>query len=158
MFNKQFNELVKVTLSKKTQLNNSTYEDENFQVMDESAKKQDLFQDNNTIGKRYAATRVRSRNFLSNIAYVGINKEDYHNENFVFDVNLLFTKNLNPFSLDRKLADKTKNEMIYMLWKECMPQKFYRHICKEKNFLYLNGKNVLQLKVLEIIKEFLDED
>ena len=57
LFNKQFNELVKVTLSKKTQLNNSTYEDENFQVMDESAKKQDLFQDNNTIGKRYTAAR-----------------------------------------------------------------------------------------------------
>ena len=48
--------------------------------------------------------------------------------------------------------------MIYMLWKECMPQKFYKHICKEKNFHYLNGKNVLQPKVLEIIKQFLDED
>ena len=127
--------------------------------MDESAKSQDFFQDyDNTIGKRYTTTRIKSRNVLSNIAYVGINKEDYYNENFVFDVYLLVTKNLNPFSLDRKLADKTKHEMIYMLWKECMPQKFYRHICKEKNFLYLNGKNVLQPKVLEIIKEFLDED
>ena len=46
--------------------------------------------------------------------------------------------------------------MIYMLWKECMPIKFYGHICKEKNFLYLNGKNVLQPKVLEIISEFID--
>ena len=64
----------------------------------------------------------------------------------------------NPFSLDRKLADKTKHEMIYMFWKECMPQKFYRHICKEKNFLHLNGKKVLQSKMLEIIKEFLDKD
>ena len=127
--------------------------------MDESAKSADFFQENNnTIGKRYPTTRIKSRNFLFNIAYVGINKEDYYNENFVFDVYLLVTKNLNPFSLDRKLADKTKHEMIYMLWKECMPQKFYRHICKEKNFLYLNGKNVLQPKVLEIIKEFLDEN
>ena len=127
--------------------------------MDESAKSQDFFQDNNnsTIGKRYITTRIKSRNFLSNIAYVGINKEDYYNENFVFDVYLLITENLNPFSLDRKLADKTKHEMIYMFWKECMPQKFYRHICKEKNFLHLNGKKVLQPKVLEIIKEFLDE-
>ena len=48
--------------------------------------------------------------------------------------------------------------MIYMLWKECMPQKFYEHICKEKNFLYFNGKNVLQLKVLEIITDFLNEE
>ena len=45
-----------------------------------------------------------------------------------------------------------------MLCKECMPDKFYKHICKEKNFLYLNGENVLQPKVLKIISEFNDED
>ena len=67
------------------------------------------------------------------------------------------TKNLNPFSLDRKLTDKNKHEMIYMLWKDCMPAKFYRHICKEKNPFYLNSKNVLQPKVLEIITDFLNE-
>ena len=66
-------------------------------------------------------------------------------------------KILNPFSLDRKLADKNKHEMIHMLWKECMPRNFYRHICKEQNFLYLNGQNVLQPKVLEIIHDFLKE-
>ena len=48
--------------------------------------------------------------------------------------------------------------MIYMFWKRCMPQKFYRHICNERNFLYLNGKNVLQPKVLEIITDFLNEN
>ena len=58
---------------------------------------------------------IKSRNFLSNIAYVRINKEDYYNKNFIFDVYLLLTKNLNPFFLDKKLADKTKHEMIYML-------------------------------------------
>ena len=156
-FDEQFNESVKATLSEKQQLSNSTYDNENLQVMDKSAKRQDFFQDNNTLGKRYITTRIKSRNFLSNIAYVGINKEDYYNENFVFDVYLLVTKNLNPFFLDRKLADKTKHEMIYMLWKECMPQKFYKHICKEKNLLYLNSKKVLQPKVLEIIREFSDQ-
>ena len=89
---------------------------------------------------------IKSRNFLSNIAYVGINKEYYCNKNFIFDVYLLLTKNLNPFSLNRKLADKTKHEMIYMLWKECMPIKSYRFICQEKNFLYLNGKTYCSQK------------
>ena len=45
-----------------------------------------------------------------------------------------------------------------MLWKEYMPQNFYRHVYKEQNFLYLNGKNVLQPKVLEIITDFLKEN
>ena len=38
-----------------------------------------------------------------------------------------------------------------------MLQKFYKHVCKEKNFLYPNGKNVPQPRVLDIITEFLDE-
>lgn len=42
-----------------------------------SAKSQDFFDDNATIGRRYTITRIKSRNFLTNIAYVGINKEDY---------------------------------------------------------------------------------
>ena len=47
--------------------------------------------------------------------------------------------------------------MIYMLWKECMPQKFYQYICKEKNSLQLDGKNIFQPKVLKIITDFLGE-
>ena len=111
-FSEQFNKLVNMALSEKRQLNNNKYDDGNLQVMDGSAKSHNFFQDNNTIGNRYTTTRIKSRNFLSNIAYMGISKEDYYNENFVFDVYLLVTKNLNPFSLDRKLADKTKHEMI----------------------------------------------
>ena len=126
--------------------------------MDESAKNQDFFQDNKAIKVKYTTTRIKSRNFLSNIAYVGINKEDYYNKNFIFHIYLLVTKNLNPFSLDRKLAHKTKYEMVYMLWRECMPIEYYEFICEEKNFLYLNEKNVLQPSVLQIIAEFTEKD
>ena len=88
--------------------------------------------------------RINSRNFLWNIAYIQINKKDYYNKNFIFDLYVLLTKNLNPFSLDRKLVDKTKHKMIYILWRECMQLEYYKSICEEKNFIYLNGKNVLQ--------------
>ena len=104
IFNEQLNELVKMTLTEKTK--NQTDHDVNLQVVDKSAKSQDFFQDNNPVGKRYTTKRIKSRNVLSNIAYVGINKEDFYNKNFIFDVYLLVTKNLNPFSLDRKLGDK----------------------------------------------------
>ena len=60
-------------------------------------------------------------------------------------------KTLNPFSLDRKLSDLNKHEMVYIIWTECMPAAFYKFICKEENFIYLNGKNVLQPKVSEIL-------
>ena len=52
--------------------------DENIHLMNESAKSQDFFEDNNTmVGKRYTTTGIKSRNFLSNIAYVGVKKKIY---------------------------------------------------------------------------------
>ena len=92
-FNEQFNEIVKMTLSERQHVNDQTDGDGNIQVVDKSAKGQDFFQDNNSLGKKYTAARIKSRNFLSNIAYVGINKEDFYNGNFIFDVYLLVTKN-----------------------------------------------------------------
>ena len=80
---------------------------------------------------------MKSINFLTNIASVGINKEDFYNESFIFDVYLLITKNLNPFSsLDQKLNDQNKHEMIYIP----------------------TVKNVLQWKISEIITDFLKEE
>ena len=129
--------------------------------MDKTAKNRDYFQDNKSSvekhERKYTATRIKSMHFLLNI-YVGINKEDFYNKSFIFDVYLLITKIVNPFLLDIKLNDQNKHQMIYMLWKECMPQKCYKYICKNHNFLYLNGKNVLQPKVSNIVTEYLNED
>ena len=158
--NDQFNQLVKVALEEKQALTDDM-NDVRLEEMDESAKNPDFFHDNNNSNKpeqKYTTTRIKSRNFLPNISYVGINKEDFYNRNFILDVYLLVTKNLSPFSLDRKVNDQNKHQMIYMLWKECMPQLFYKHICKDENFLYLKAKNVLQLKVSEIITDFLKEE
>ena len=84
-----------------------------------------FFQNNKPSERKHKTTRIKSRNFLSNISYIGINKEDFYNENFISDVYLLVTRNVIRFSLNRKLNDKNKHRMIYMLWKECMPQTFY---------------------------------
>ena len=86
-------------------------------------------------------TRVKSRNVLSNISYTGISKGDFYNESFILDIFILLVKNLNPFSLQRKVLDKLKHEMIYMLWRECIPVEFYRYICEDDNFKYPNGRN-----------------
>ena len=59
------------------QISDQTDGDKNIQVVDESAKSQDFFQDNNPPGEKYTTARIKSRNFLSNI--VGINKEDFYN-------------------------------------------------------------------------------
>ena len=48
--------------------------------------------------------------------------------------------------------------MIYMLWRECIPPAFYRFICQEDNFCYLNGRDISQPGVLEIVGKFVDQD
>ena len=70
------------------------------------------------------STRVKSRNFLSNISYAGISKGDFYNECFILDIFILLVKNLSPISLQRKVSDKLQHEMIYMLWRECIPVEF----------------------------------
>ena len=92
-----------------------------------------------------------------NISYTCINKNDFYNESFILDVYILLVKNLNHFSLQRKISDKLKEEMVYMLWRECVPSEFFKHICKEENFKYLNGQDVGQLGALEIVGNFIDQ-
>ena len=45
-----------------------------------------------------------------------------------------------------------------MLWRECVPAAFYRFICQEENVRYLNGRDVSQPGVLEIVGKFVDMD
>ena len=105
LFNEQFNELVKVTLSGKQKLNNSTYDDENLQVMDESAKSQDFFHDNNnTIGKNTLQRALNLETFYLNIAYAGISKEDYFQWEFC----------VRPI-----LARYQKSKSILLGWEAC---------------------------------------
>ena len=106
----------------------------------------------------YITAHIKTRNYLSNISYTGVNKEDFHNKNFAFDVYVLMTKNLNPFLMDWKLSDQNKYEMIYMLWKQCIPSDFYKFICREEHFLYLNGKKNLYPNIAEIVWKFIAED
>ena len=138
----QFNELVKVTLEEK-QAPMDDKNDIRLEVMDGSAKSLDFFHDNNNSNKpeqKYTTTRIKSWNFLSNISYVGINKEDFYKENFIFNVYLLVTKNLNPFPLNRKLNNQNKHQMTHMLWKECMPQCFTSISARMKTFFFLTVK------------------
>ena len=107
---------------------------------------------------KYSPTRIKSRNFLSNIGYTSVNKTDFYRENFILDVYILLVKNLNPFCLHRKISDEFKQEMIYMLWRQCIPTEFYRYICQEENFKYLNGRDVSQPGVLEIVGRFINQD
>ena len=68
-------------------------------------------------------------------------EEDLYDRNFILDVFVLVTKNLNPsFSLERKIFDINNREIVRMLWEEYIDQAFYKFVCEKENFMYLNGK------------------
>ena len=139
--NDQFNELVKVTIEEKQALteNSNNKNDIQLEVMDESAKSPNFFCDNksssNKPEQKYTTTRIKSRNFLSNISYVWINKENYYNENFIFNIYLLATKSLNPFSLDRKINDQNKHQMIYVMERMYVASVLQAHLQRQKHCL-----------------------
>ena len=64
----------------------------------------------------YSTSRIKSRNFLKNISYTGVKEEDLYDRNFIFNTHFLITKNINPFSLERKIYDVKDREMIQMFW------------------------------------------
>ena len=77
---------------------------------------------------------------------------------FVFDIYVSTAKNINPFSLERKIFDKKNREMINMFWEDCNEPSFYKHIYQPDNFLYLNGKNVIYPRVAEIVMNYIEAD
>ena len=80
-----------------------------------------------------------------------VSDQDITDRNFVFDIYVLMVKNLNPFSLERKLTTKSKHEMLDLLWKDCMPNDFYNFICKKENFSYLNGKSTCYIQKFQTL-------
>ena len=108
--------------------------------------------------KPYMSSRVKTRNFLSNIAYLGVKSKDFIDSNFVFNITTLITKNINPFSFERKITDSKNRDIIYMFWGACIEKIFYKHICENENFIYLNGKNVLYTKTGQVVMNYLNKD
>ena len=108
--------------------------------------------------KPYTSSRIKTRKFLSNISYTGVKSEDFADNNFTFHMITLLSKKINPFSLERKIVDAKNRDIMYMLWDECIEKTFYKHICENENFLYLNGKNVLYSKTAQIVLDYLNKD
>ena len=50
--------------------------------------------------KPYIMTRIKSCNFLMNISYMGVKKDDLLNRSFIFDMYTQTIENIKPFSLE----------------------------------------------------------
>ena len=84
----------------------------------------DIFIDDKAI-KNYSSTKIKARNFLTNVSYNRITTVDYKNKNFVIDCFTFLILYLNPFYLKRKFESSTEREFVNVLWMFLMPSIQY---------------------------------
>lgn len=76
-------------------------------------------------------TNVKARNFLTNISYRRLNKNDRTNISFMFDCISLILQNLNLFSLEKKPKSQIHQHYVKMTWQKCMQKSLCKFICGE---------------------------
>ena len=105
----------------------------------------------------YSSTKVKARNFLTNVSYNRIKDGDFDNKSFVVDCYSFVLLFLNPFYLKRKFESQTDREYIGMFWCSLIPNEFYTFICKPDNYATLNKIKLRFQDTVEIIKSFTDD-
>ena len=101
--------------------------------------------------KTYNSSKVKARNFLTNVSYNRISTADFKNENFVIDCYTFMIIYLNPFYLERKFESVIEREFVSVLWSYLMPNQLYVFISSDANMTTLNkikikyqdGKNII---------------
>ena len=102
---------------------------------------QNIFSDDKAI-KSYNNSKVKARNFLTNVSYTRITPADYKNKNFVVDCFTFMIMYLNPFYLERKFESTIERDFVNVLWSYLMPNELYRHISGEANI-----KTLIKIKI-----------
>ena len=118
---------------------------------------QDFFQDDkNTTKKKVnrkklkpcSNTKVKARNFLTNITYRRYKDTDFKKNNFVVDV----------FTLDRKFDSDIERDSKNMLWEHCIPRELCKFIYLKHNFIQLCHPQITFQKANDAVKDFIKQE
>ena len=104
----------------------------------ESQQDQNISQDDNVVPKRkrrkdYSNRRVKTRNLLTNVSYRRFKQSDFKKDNFIIEILSRLVQNFNPINLERKLDVEREQEMVKLLWDECITHDFVRYMYKIEN-------------------------
>ena len=118
---------------------------------------QNIFSDDKAI-KSYNNSKVKARNFLTNVSYNRITAANYKNKNFVIDCFSFMILYLNPFYLERKFETIIERDFVNLLWTFLMPSKLYDHISGNDNMKTLNKIKIKYQDAKDIMIAFLFND
>ena len=141
------NPLSETMKSLEKELNRDIYSsDKEFQIKERKEK------------KKYSSTKVKARNFLTNISYNSIKNKDYENKTFVIDIFAYLILYFNPYSINGKFEMEIERTYINILWSQLLPQSFYTFVSKKDNIQILNKKNAKFQDAVEIVKLYTEID
>ena len=147
------NPLQKTMESLKKELNQNIYSNDN--VIKKIPKKE-IKQVRST--NNYSVTKVKARNFLTNVSYNRVKETDFQNRSFVIDCYSFIILYLNPFYLERKFENSIDRDYVNAMWNLMMPPALYNFVYQEENFKTLNKLKLKFQDTNEIIKTFLDDN
>ena len=113
---------------------------------------------NDNAKKIYNNSKVKARNFLTNVSYCRIAAADFNNSNFVIDCFTFMILYMNPFYLERKFESVIEREFVNVLWAYLMPNSLYVYISNDTNMKTLNKIRTKYHDAKDIIIEFLKKD
>ena len=103
----------------------------------------------------YSSTKIKARNFLTNISYRRVSDKDFKNANFIIYMLSYILLYVRPFFLHLTYADKEQRNMVKMLWEKCIPPKFYDHVRKPENFFILNSGKLNYNQAKDIVVSYI---
>ena len=106
--------------------------------------------------KKYSSTKVKARNFLTNISYNGIKNKDYENKTFFIDIFAYLILYFNPYNINGKFESELEKSYVNILWSQLLPQNFYTFIARKENIQTLNKNNAKFQDAVEIVKLFIE--
>ena len=118
---------------------------------DKDLKKQDK-----KIRKKYSSTKVKARNFLTNISYNGIKNLDYENRTFVIDIFAYLILYFNPYAISGKFETELERAYVNILWSQLLPESFYLFVSSKEHIQILNKKNAKFQDAVEIVTLFIE--
>ena len=126
----------------------------------ESELNLDIFSDDKAIkkGYSYSSTKIKARNFLTNVSYNRIKTIDYKNKDFVIDCFTFLLLYLNPFYLERKFETEIERQFVNTLWTFLMPANLYNYICQSENMKTLNKIKIKYQDAKDMLLDFLKQE
>ena len=118
---------------------------------------QDIFLNDKAI-KIDNNSKVKARNFLTNVSYNRITSADYKNSNFVIDCFTFLIVYLNPFYLERKFESVLERDFVNVLWNYLVPESLYQFINTDENMKILNRIMIKHHDGKKIISKFIEKD